>query len=331
MGDLLPQEARDAADFIALMQQLKERSGLTYRELEEQAARNGDMLARSTLADVLRRTSLPRPDVLAAFVRACGDGQRADSWLEARERIAARPAASGSESESRQGWASDAVTGTATDASGAEPASGAVVQAGVDTSVLAARPRRTKKRTAVIAASVVVPVLALTCWVLLSDDSGSGSGSRYDSGAATNAWVTIRPARTPDLCLTEGRDRAGRYESAVAAQFPCDEALVPRTYLQPMGQGMYQIQWHHPQQGKGCLTVMRDGPVKGMLEPWDDCDRSTVFRLEDTDTADQAVQIRSNDNRRCVGIVDDDTAEGAEAVEEPCDGGADQRFLIRAS
>jgi hypothetical protein len=95
MGDLLPHEARDAAGFIALMQQLKERSGLTYRELEERAARNGDMLARSTLADVLRRTSLPRPDVLAAFVRACGDGQRADSWLEARERIAARPAASG--------------------------------------------------------------------------------------------------------------------------------------------------------------------------------------------------------------------------------------------
>ncbi|MFI2511251.1 hypothetical protein [Streptomyces sp. NPDC018972] len=238
------------------MQQLKERSGLTYRELEERAARNGDMPARSTLADVLRRTSLPRPDVLAAFVRACGDGQRAGSWLEARERIAARPAASGAgaESESRQGWASDAVTGMVTDASEAEPASGTVVQAGAGTSVLTAWPRRTKKRTAVIAASVVVPLPALSSWALLPDDSDSDSdsGSGYDSGAATDAWVTIRPARTPDLCLTEGRDRAGRYESAVAAQFPCDEAPVPRAYLQPMmGEGMYQIQWHHPQQGKG--------------------------------------------------------------------------------
>ncbi|MFE2671379.1 helix-turn-helix domain-containing protein [Streptomyces mirabilis] len=54
------------------MRRLKERSGLTYRELEVKAARNGDMLARSTLADVLGRTNLPRPDVLAAFVRACG-------------------------------------------------------------------------------------------------------------------------------------------------------------------------------------------------------------------------------------------------------------------
>ncbi|MCZ0207671.1 tetratricopeptide repeat protein [Streptomyces sp. UMAF16] len=90
LGELSPYEARDAAGFIELMRQLKERSGLTYRELEERAARSGDVLARSTLADVLRRCTLPRPEVLAGFVRACGDEQRLDAWLDARERVRRR-------------------------------------------------------------------------------------------------------------------------------------------------------------------------------------------------------------------------------------------------
>ncbi|MEV1078135.1 helix-turn-helix transcriptional regulator [Streptomyces sp. NPDC050211] len=87
LGELAPHEARDAAGFIESMQQLKERSGLTYRKLEERAARSGDVLARSTLADVLRRRTLPRPDVLAAFVRACGDGHWVGAWLDARDRV----------------------------------------------------------------------------------------------------------------------------------------------------------------------------------------------------------------------------------------------------
>ncbi|MEJ1201171.1 MULTISPECIES: hypothetical protein [unclassified Streptomyces] len=88
LGELSPHAARDAAGFVESMKQLKQLSGLTYRELEEQAARNGEVLARSTLADVLRRPGLPRPDVLAVFVRACGDGHRVGDWLDARERIA---------------------------------------------------------------------------------------------------------------------------------------------------------------------------------------------------------------------------------------------------
>ncbi|MFD5103718.1 helix-turn-helix domain-containing protein, partial [Streptomyces albidochromogenes] len=91
--DPWPYEAQDAAGFVKSMRQLKERAGLTYRELEERAARNGDVLARSTLADILRRESLPRPDLLAAFVRACGDERRAGAWLDARDRIATGGAA----------------------------------------------------------------------------------------------------------------------------------------------------------------------------------------------------------------------------------------------
>ncbi|MDN0197314.1 helix-turn-helix domain-containing protein [Streptomyces sp. S.PNR 29] len=238
MGELSPYDATDAAGFVASMRQLKERARLTYRELEERAAANGDVLARSTLADILRRTNLPRPEVLAAFVRACGDGQRLGAWLDARDRIAAGAAA---------------VPGLVL---GPDPEIGSPAGEPAD-----ARPRRTRGRAYAMGAAVTVPLLALTAWVLLPGGPGAPPAASPADG-----WVTIRPARTPELCLTDGRDRDGAYGSAVAVQLSCARATVPRTYLEPAGEGLYRIQWHHPEEGKGCLTVMTGGPVKGMLE-----------------------------------------------------------------
>ncbi|MGR4851933.1 XRE family transcriptional regulator [Streptomyces sp. LARHCF252] len=84
----LPHEARSAAEFVACLRWLKEQSGLTYRQLEANAERRGDVLARSTAADALRRDSLPRAEVVVAFVRACGGNEDAAVWLEARDRLA---------------------------------------------------------------------------------------------------------------------------------------------------------------------------------------------------------------------------------------------------
>ncbi len=316
LGELSPHEARDAADFVASMQQLKKHTGLTYRQLEERAARNGDVLARSTLADILRRTSLPRPDVLAAFVRACGDGRRLDAWLEARDRIArldtVPPATPAPETE------------TEAEAE-AESPSHAATSTG-------SPPRRTPVRPVALALALVVPLLALLVWWLLPDDSpGAPTAAGGTSPAPADGWVTIRSARAPGLCLTDGRDRDGAYASAIAALLPCAQAPVPRTYLEPAGAGLHRVQWHHPQEGRGCLAIMTTGPVKGMLEPRDDCGRATLFRLEATasDSA-EGFRLRPVHSGRCIGIADDHAPEGAEAVEERCTGAADQRFLIRA-
>lgn len=307
-GELSPYEAQDAASFIGLMQQLKERSGLTYRELEVRAARNGDVLARSTLADILKRTGLPRPDVLAAFVRACGDGPRVGAWLDSRNRIAAAGSA-----------AAPAVVPSP--ASNAEATAGAQLQSEHSR---APRKRRAKRRVVAAATSLMVPALALAAWALFPDRSATSSRLPADG------WVTIRPARTPDLCLTDGRDRDGAYPSAVAVQLPCAQATVPRTYLEPVGEGLYRIQWHHPVEGKGCLTVMSTGPVKSMLEPRNNCAQATLFRLEPASTTGaEGFRFRSADSSRCIGIAHNDTAQGAEAIEEQCTRATDQRFLIR--
>ncbi|MFF7791164.1 hypothetical protein [Streptomyces sp. NPDC007991] len=45
---------------------MAEQAGLTYRRLEANAERRGDVLARSTVADALRRDSPPRAEVVAA-------------------------------------------------------------------------------------------------------------------------------------------------------------------------------------------------------------------------------------------------------------------------
>ncbi|MEU3661404.1 XRE family transcriptional regulator [Streptomyces sp. NPDC032940] len=310
LGELSPYEAKDAAGFVESMRRLKALSGRTYRELEEQAARNGDVLARSTLADLLRRTSLPRPELLAAFVRACGDERRVGAWLDARERIAAG-AGTGS---ATPGTAPD--TGTDTDTDTDKPQSAEPP---------AERPRRSRGRTVALVTALTLPLLAVAAWGLLPH----GADGSDASGTATDGWVTVRPVRTPDLCLTDGRDRAGAYGSAVAVQLPCARSTVPRTYLEPVGEGLYRIQWHHPEEGKGCLTVMGPGPVKGMLEPRNDCVHATLFRLE-AGGGGEGVRILPATGSRCIGIADDLTVEGAEAVEERCTGEADQRFLVRA-
>jgi hypothetical protein len=280
--------------------------------LEERAARSDEPLARSTLADALRRTSLPRPDVLAAFVRACGDSQRVDAWLDARDRIAA------------------GITAAPPKAPDSEVETEAQPQIAASTN---SRPRRAKRRTVVFTTALMIPLLTLAIWALLPDSPGIPSAPAVAATApwtTVDGWVTIRPARTPDLCLTDGRDRDRAYPNAVAVQLPCAQAPVPRTYLEPAGEGLYRIQWHHPQEGKGCLTVMNTGPVKGMLEPRNDCGQATLFRLEAT-ASDPAKgsPLRPANRSACIGIADNDTTAGAEATEERCTGAADQRFLIR--
>ncbi len=345
-GGLSPDDICDVAGVIEAMQRLKERSGLTFRELEERAARGGDVLARSTLADVLRRGKLPRPEVLAAFVRACGEGDRVNAWLEARERIAAQVAVGATDTapgaragreappigdEARAGTTSQVRTGAGSvPLAGAGLGSGGVAGTGIAAEGRAAsggpQARRSPRRTIALAAVLTAPLLALGAWWLLPD----GSGSPDTASTPTDGWVTIRPARTPALCLTDGRDRGGAYASAVAVQLPCAQATVPRTYLEPAGEGLYRIQWHHPQNGKGCLTVMSTGPVKDMLEPRNDCGQATLFRLEATagDTT-KGFRLRPTNSSKCIGIADNHTTAGAEAIEERCTDAPDQRFLIR--
>ncbi|MFC8295307.1 helix-turn-helix domain-containing protein [Streptomyces sp. NPDC057242] len=86
-----PRGARSPAEFLARLRALKDWSGLTYGELSARAEARGDVLPRSTVANMLSRAALPREDLLTAFVRACGAGPAApDRWRTARRELAER-------------------------------------------------------------------------------------------------------------------------------------------------------------------------------------------------------------------------------------------------
>uniref|UniRef100_UPI00278C46A9 helix-turn-helix domain-containing protein n=1 Tax=Streptomyces venezuelae TaxID=54571 RepID=UPI00278C46A9 len=86
-----PRGARTPAEFLARLQALKDWSGLTYRELSARAESGGDVLPRSTVANMLARTTLPREELLTAFVRACGATREEEAeWRAVRNELTGR-------------------------------------------------------------------------------------------------------------------------------------------------------------------------------------------------------------------------------------------------
>ncbi|MFG3013863.1 helix-turn-helix domain-containing protein [Streptomyces cinerochromogenes] len=323
----------DAAALVGLLRELKQRSGLTLRELEERARTRGELLARSTVSDMLRGTRLPPSETLAAFVRACGAPETdVDAWLEARQR--AEEGASARPSEPIPDPHPD-------DVAGARRRTHSWMTA------LRLGGLRRPTRLWVLAGEVTASLAAVTIWALwaaLGSALPSSPTAPPDTNAAARdslrGFAEIRPARTPQLCLTEGRDTRGEYQNAVAAQLPCEEARPPHTYLRPVdptaARTSYFIEWQHPQHGRGCLTLRREGPGKDLLEPWPwkSCDTTRTyqhFSVEPVAAADARYRLRLEGTQRCVGLRDDSTESGADVAVEPCGEAADQEFLIRAA
>ncbi|MEU8398845.1 helix-turn-helix transcriptional regulator [Nonomuraea sp. NPDC048892] len=88
-----PAGIADAAAFMAELRRLKRWSGLSFRQLDRRAAAAGDTLPYSTASTMLGKDRLPRPELLVAFVKACGvadDDLRV--WQTCHAGIAARQA-----------------------------------------------------------------------------------------------------------------------------------------------------------------------------------------------------------------------------------------------
>ncbi|WP_129837655.1 helix-turn-helix domain-containing protein [Streptomyces sp. RFCAC02] len=290
-----PAAAQNVGELVAAMRTVKERSGLSLRQLGERAEARGDVLARSTLADVLNRSTLPRADMLAAFVRACGGGESdVREWLAVRERIAAAP----------------------------EPGAAPAVR------------RRRPLVLGAVGAGLAV-LVAAGAWVVLRD------GGTPAEAAVPDGEVEIRSADEPGLCLSEGVERSGRYGNPVAVQEPCSPQAEPRTFLRAVGEDdLYFLEWDHPVEGRGCLTFVSDGPAAGLLEPVNDehcaADRPEQhFRLEPVSGRGggdaPAYLLRNAGTDECIGFPDDGAADGAEAIQRPCDGDAAQAFVIGAA
>ncbi|MEU5950423.1 helix-turn-helix domain-containing protein [Micromonospora sp. NPDC047465] len=313
-GDERPDEAATVAELVALMARLKQRSGCTYRQLEQRATAGGEALPRSTIADVLRRPTLPRAEVLAAFVRACGgDQEEVDVWLRARDRL-----------------------GAATEPAAPPPAPPPDAPDPGDAPPVRRRWPWLRPAVALLAAAGLAIPLAV--WATEQRDQPDRQPERpVVSGSLDlpeeGAWAQIHPVGSPTLCLSEGRERTGRYQGSVATLQPCDKPDLPRTRLEPVRDNLVHIQWDHPQFGIGCLTVLKSPPAQDMLEPWTDCSPSRKEQLFAAERVDTPVpggyRLRPAASGLCIGIRDDArTPIGAEAMQGPCTGKAHQEFLI---
>ncbi|MFI0813381.1 helix-turn-helix domain-containing protein [Streptomyces echinatus] len=308
-----PAQADTPAEYVAALRTLRLWSGLTYRQLEDKATAHTAVLPASTVATTLGRATLPRERFVDAFTRACGlDEDEVRQWLEARRRIATQKSASAGDERGDD----RAVTAT-----------GAAVPA---------RLPRWRRVAGLLGAAGIAVAGTLGVSSVFQDSSAPSDLPAMPVTRlrmlAVGSWARIHPARTPGLCLTEGRDRTGRYESAVAAQRPCTEPSLPLVFLEPLGKDTVQIQWHHPKYGIGCLTVLLEGPAQDLIEPRDDCadgNRAQQFRIELYGPPDTShFRIRPVVTGQCLSLRDQDAESGSEIVQGRCSGAPDQDFLI---
>ncbi|WP_202425427.1 RICIN domain-containing protein [Streptomyces sp. HUCO-GS316] len=307
--DVPPGRARNADEFVQAMRQLKARSGLSYRKLEGKAAERGEVLARSTLADVLGGKVTPGPELLTLFVRACGDGDRVAEWLRAWERTTF--------------------------------AAGETAQSPGAAALLPPRSRRrTGPRSILLMAAALVLAACAGAGVLWSfggdRPTSEKTGSAIDKASAVpgaldgppGGWVRIRPVTAPGMCVTDGRVADRRYTPLVAVQRPCGEVAPQGTLLEPLGDGAFHIQWQHPDYGKGCLKALVEGPGTGLLEPMDNCEDGSRFLLEPTGAYGNGLYVLRVPGQGCVGIKGSDRGTGTEAVMGQCVGKGGQIFRI---
>ncbi|PJI99820.1 helix-turn-helix protein [Streptomyces sp. 2333.5] len=243
-----PRRARTPAEFVLVMRAMKDRSGLTYRQLAVRAEGRGDVLPASTLAGTLSRGSLPRPEVVEAFVRACGGSpDDVERWLGAHHDLThGDPHATTPEDTS--------VVGD-TDASRAHEGP-PFPEDGKDSGPRWSAHARLFGGASLALLALVGVSLAVTRL------TGQETAPAQVTGAASTS-ATPRPALSgpppgvyrirsaaSSLCLSEREgESGGRVYQAACAK------AVPVYSVEPVEGGAYRIRSLHPVFGYGCLGV----------------------------------------------------------------------------
>ncbi|MEW2086262.1 helix-turn-helix domain-containing protein [Streptomyces sp. NPDC005283] len=293
-----PEQAHSSAEFVARMQELKDWSGLTYRELTARAEAAGDVLPRSTVANMLSRSTVPREELVVAFVRACGCGPGAtESWLRVRKELTRRE---------RQ-----AVEVPAYGTGGQEAGPGPEMAVPPEP---ARRSWRSRVRWPAVVALGATAVVAVTIAVLLPED---------DKPTAERHTAVVAPARGPvqiravhsGLCLAE---RAGQ-RSGQLYQGPCAPDTVPRFALKPVA--AWRIETDHRDFGLGCTGVAEKSTQVGAALVDQECGKrgpAEAFRLEAVGKPVRGYRLRPLHSDLCAGVQDASKERGARIVQQVC-------------
>ncbi|WP_159043293.1 RICIN domain-containing protein [Streptomyces sp. NBRC 110028] len=307
-GECEPGAVRSAGEFMALLRALKERSGLTYRQLESRAAERGEVLARSTLADALRQDALPRAETLVAFLRACGEEPRIGEWLEARERIATQQPPQSAPAQQPE-------APPRPEAAERQVASGA-----------ADRPRRSipKGRLIEVALAVLVVGAASLVVAMTADDDEpktrdtTASSAEPASAAPAPGTYRIRSVIS-SLCLSELESQGG----GNVFQTDCRSA-IPTYALEGAQDSVYRIRSLHPALGYGCLGVGKASSEGGAQMMDDYCGHRGAaerFRIQRVTKPVRGYRIKPVHTGQCVSLPGGSTRKGDPVVQLPCTAG----------
>ncbi|WP_405716656.1 MULTISPECIES: helix-turn-helix domain-containing protein [unclassified Streptomyces] len=319
-----PRGARNAPEFIALLGVLKEASGLTYRELAQRADAVGDVLPRSTIANMLGRTSVPREELLAAFVRACGCGPaEAAEWLAVRKELAVHGERAGAGSAGEAGPGAEE-PGATRDATAGQPSQQSSRQSSGHSEEPPTVPfpepapaRRPRSRS-VLAAAVALVVLAaaaVTVTLLVRDE---GKESAPVSGPVAGRTVQIRSVHS-GFCLSEKR----KSDSGRLYQMPCDGETIPEFSLRPLGDDVWRLVTDHPDYGPGCTGIWNGTREAGASLQDQTCGSrgdAEAFWIEPVGRPVEGYRLRPAHTHLCVGPEGGSGRRDAELVQLGCDG-----------
>ncbi|MEU7174580.1 XRE family transcriptional regulator [Micromonospora tulbaghiae] len=311
----------NAGEFVGALRALRLWSGLSYRELAAKAQALGGSLPPSTITSMLGRNTLPRAPLIATFVLACGlDQDTADRWTAVRNSIAVGSEHPVLRSPEQLEPPSDSGTEQT-------PANPQVT-------------RRRQLRLMVLGLAAFGLVISVAASLLFkptgSQHEGAVAEPQLPSGLLAEGWFLIQPAHIPDhgFCIGEGRERNRRTDRPLAVQRSC-AAIVPATYLAATSiGGVYEIRWHHPVEGVGCLTVDEALTEDETLVAPTECTGAAHqrYQLEPTQTpSSTGYRIRPTHSGLCLGILGGlaDVDNGAEVAQTACTGALDQVFLLQ--
>ncbi|WP_133061887.1 RICIN domain-containing protein [Streptosporangium minutum] len=202
------------------------------------------------------------------------------------------------------------------------------------------RPGRRRPAVAVVVAGVAALLVVIGVTAALKGALATGPPAVRTPGPVSAGSVLadgryrMVPSHVADrgLCVGEGRERNGRTSRELAVQRPC-RGLSPDTYMTAVGRDVYQIEWHHPVHGVGCLTVdQAAGGAEALIGPVN-CTGAAHqrFLLERAGPrASGGFVLRPVHSNLCVGALYGvaDVGAGAELAQQACTGQADQVFLF---
>ncbi|MEU5984008.1 hypothetical protein [Streptomyces sp. NPDC047434] len=339
-----PRGAGDPAAFVARLQDLKDWSGLTYRELTAHAQALGQVLPRSTVANMLSRATLPREELLTSFVLACGvDPASLESWLVVRKELAARgaygsgPGAAATVPGQRAGPTAGEDDGGTEDAEDAESPEDATAGAGDHANGAlrwpaapepdpepepprpGAGPRVRRALVALVAVTGLVLAGVSVVVALVGHGTPEATPGRPRLTAPAAGDVRIRVIGS-DLCL--GERRGGR--SGQVFQQECAGATTPLYSLKDLGAERWRIVSDHPDYGPGCSGIPSGGRIPDAALEDSECGDPTRverFALEPLGTPVRGyriVPVGSATAGVCVTVIGDRTAAWAGLAQAPC-------------